>query len=272
MKSHLAGLCIALTFGFLGGISSQFFQSSSTPVVQGKAEQKTDIPNPFEIQTESSDLALQIAQIRQLISRLEMQIEGIAQNQAAITAALEHTTKKSTEKRVPQLSVVSRKDNLVSAGVNPGIADDILGRMRQQQFRRMELRNLIRRNSSSDTRQDRDELRELNENRISLRSELGDDNYDEYLIVSGLNNRVKVSSVVAGSPAELNGVQKDDVVLYYGDQKIMNVYDVQQAALEGDIGGFVNVEILRDGNRMSLTLPRGTLEVTLDAMQIEPVQ
>ena len=201
-----------------------------------------------------------------------MQIGGIAQNQAAITAELEHTTKKSTEKRVPQLPAASRKDNLVSAGVNPDIADDILGRMRQHQFRRMELRNLMRANTSSDTRQYSDELRELDENRISLRSELGDDHYDQYLIVSGLNNRVKVFSVVAGSPAELNGVQKDDVILYYGDQKIMNVYDVQQAALGDDFGGFVNVEILRDGSRMNLTVPRGTLDVRLDAMQLDPVQ
>jgi hypothetical protein len=272
MKSLLAGLCIALIFGFLGGISSQFFQSSSTPVVQDKAEQNTDIPNPFQIQTESSDLALEIAQIRQKVNRLEVQSNEIAQNQAAIIADLEDTTKNSTGKSVPQLPAASRKDNLVSAGVNPDIADDILGRMRQQQFRRMELRNLMRRNSSSDTRQYRDELRELDENRISLRSELGDDNYDQYLIVSGLNNRVKVSSVVAGSPAELNGVQKDDVILYYGGQKIMNVYDMQQAASGGDIGGFVNVEILRDGNRMNLTVPRGTLGVRLDAMQLEPVQ
>ncbi len=272
MKSHLATLCAALIVGFLGGISSQYFQSGSTPVVLDKTEQDTDLPNPFEIQMDSSDMALQISQIWQKINRLEMQLDGIAQNRTAITADQEDTTNNSTEKRVPRLPAASRKDNLVSAGVNPGIADDILGRMRQQQFRRMELRNLMRRNTSSDTRQYRDELRELDENRISLRSELGDDNYDQYLIVSGLNNRVKVFSVVAGSPAELNGVQKDDVILYYGDQKIMNVYDVQQAALGDDNGGFVNVEILRDGNRMNLTVPRGTLDVRLHAMQLDPVQ
>ena len=60
--------------------------------------------------------------------------------------------------------------------------------------------------------------------------------------------------------------------MYYGDQKILNSTDIRNATLEGDIGSFINIEILRDGSRMSLTVPRGTLGVRLEAVQIDPAQ
>ena len=112
----------------------------------------------------------------------------------------------------------------------------------------------------------------LDQNKLSLRSELSDDEYDRYLFSSGENNRVKVTSVMAGSPAESNGIQEDDVILYYGDQKIVNQPDIQKATLDGEIGSFTNVEILRNGMRMSLTVPRGTLGVRLEATQLDPAR
>ena len=57
-------------------------------------------------------------------------------------------------------------------------------------------------------------------------------------------------------------------------KKIMNMSDVQQAALGGEIGDVANIEILRNGNgnRMSLTVPRGTLGVRLGAARLDPAQ
>jgi hypothetical protein len=55
-------------------------------------------------------------------------------------------------------------------------------------------------------------------------------------------------------------------------KKIMNMSDVQQAALGGEIGDVANIEILRNGNRMSLTVPRGTLCVRLGAARLAPAQ
>ncbi|MCK5396557.1 MAG: PDZ domain-containing protein [Gammaproteobacteria bacterium] len=273
MKSHLTTFFIALIVGYLGGISSQFFYPESTPVGQTMEKYTTDSFNPFHRQTESSDLTSQMAQIQQKINRLEMQINEIAKNQASLTENLEDKTEKSVEKSIRQyLPLVPNKDNLVSAGVNPEYADDILRRISQQEFRRMELINLIQRKASPDLRLYRDELREIQKNKVTLRSELGDEDYDQYLIVTGQNNRVKVSSVMTGSPAESNGFRKDDVIVYYGDQKILNSTDIQNATLEGDIGSFINVEILRDGSRMSLMMPRGTLGIQLEAIHLDSAQ
>ena len=277
MKSHLTTLFIALIVGYLGGVTSQFFQSKSRPtpipVNQTREKHNSDSSNPFHMEIESSDLTPQIAQIQQKINWLEMQLNEIAQNQTTITNRIEDKTEKSVEKNIRQnLPVVPNIDNLVSAGVNPEFANDILRRISQQEFRRMELINLIQRKASPDLRQYRDELREIKQNKITLRSELGDDEYDQYLIVTGQNNRVKISSVMAGSPAESNGFQKDDVIVYYGNQNILNSTDIRNATLAGDIDSFTNVEILRDGSRMSLTVPSGTLGVRLEAVQIDPAR
>jgi len=271
MKSHLATLVIALIVGFFGGVSSQFFKSKPTPVEQSQETLNTDFSSPFQTRTGPNDFALQIAQMQKKIHWLEIQLDEVTQNQTTITEGLKDKTKNLTETSINQApAVASPKDNLVSAGVNPDIADDILRRISQQQFRKMELSNLMRRNASSGARQYSDELRELAQNGISLRSELGDDIYDQYLFVSGQNNRVKVASVMAGSPAESNGVLKDDVILYYGDKKIITWDDIKKATLDGEVGSFTNVEILRDGNRMSLMVPRGTLGVQLNVIKLDP--
>ena len=150
------------------------------------------------------------------------------------------------------------------------MADDILRRINEQYYRRLELQNLIQRRISPDTQQYREELRELNRNIISLRSELGDDRYDKYLFVSGQNNRMKVISVINGSPAESSGFQEGDVILFYDNKKILNLSDMREATLTGEIGQFTTVGILRDGMPLSLTIPRGTLGLQLEAIQLDP--
>ena len=273
MKSHLTTLLIAIIVGYLGGISSQFFQYKFISVDRAQEKHNTDIYNPVYTQTASGDLTVQIAQMQGKINELEKQLNEIAQNLISVTGNIEEATKVSTDKTIGQRRPgPPNKNTLVSVGVNPAIADDILRRISQQEFRRMELKNLMRRNASSGALSYRDELRELDQNKISLRSELSDDEYDRYLIASGQHNRVKVSSVMAGSPAESYGIQEEDVILYYGDKKILNQPDMYKATLDGDVGSITNIEILRNGMRMSLTVPRGTLGVRLEAIQIDPAQ
>jgi membrane-associated protease RseP (regulator of RpoE activity) len=273
MKSHLTTLFIALIVGYLGGISSQLFHSKSRPDEQIQVKQAAAPSSSFDVQTEPDELVLQIAHLQQRIDWLEMQLNEIVDNQPIITAGTENKTIISTAKNTrPGRTVVPDKDNLVSAGVDPVTADDILRRISQQEFRRLELQNLIQRNTGSDIRQYRDELRALNQNKISLRSELGDDAYDQYLMVSGQNNRMQVSAVMAESPAELNGIQKDDVILYYDDKKIFNWSDLRGATLAGEIDSYTNVVIFRDGMRMSVIVPRGTLGVQLEAIQVDPAR
>ena len=273
MKSQLTTIVLALVVGYLGGISSQLFQSRATPPEQVEAEQGAELFSSVHMQTEVDELILQIAQLGKKTAQLEKQLNEIAHNQSFINENIPTESVKPVDNNSRRSGPVTpNKNNLVSAGVDPGIADDILRRISQQEFRRLELQNLLQRNTSSDTRLYRDELRELNKNKISLRSELGDDLYSRYLVVSGQNNRVKVRAVMVDSPAELNGIQQDDVILNYGDRNILDHSDLRTATLEGDIGSFTNVTILRDGARMDLIVPRGTLGVQLEAITLDATQ
>lgn len=273
MKSHLATIVIALCAGCLGGISSHFFLSGSAPVEQTQAEQGTELSRAFPAQTEAGEVTLQITQLQQKTDWLEMQFNEIVHTQSNSKDSTENTVLAPVDNKVRQRApVIPNKDNLVYAGVDPDIADDILRRISQQEFRRLELQNLIQRNASSETQQYRNELRELKQNKISLRAELGDDAYDRYLVESGQNNRMKVTSVMAESPAELNGIQKEDVILYYDENRIFNWSELREATLDGEIGSYTNVVIFRDGQRMSLIVPRGTLGVQLEAVQLDPAE
>ncbi len=77
---------------------------------------------------------------------------------------------------------------------------------------------------------------------------------------------------MAGSPAEINGFQQDDVILYYGDERIIELNDLRKAAWGGDSASSVNVEILRAEQRMSLTVPGGTMGVRLEPIQLDGTQ
>jgi len=145
-----------------------------------------------------------------------------------------------------------------------------LQRISQQDYRRLQLGNLIERADSSARQQYADELEELNQNGVVLRTEVGDDAYDNYLFASGQSNRVKVTSVLSGSPAEMIGLQSEDIILTYNDQRIMRWRDIRSATLQGEIGSYIDIEILQDGSRMNFSIPIGTLGVQLAGVQLEP--
>ena len=270
MKSHLTTLFIALIVGYLGGVSSRYFQPVSPPAESIQQIHGTSVSSQVPVQVASGEITPQLARLQQKIDWLEMQLNEVVRNQADISGNTDDKTEKSTNKNIGRRGPVEpNKDNLVSAGVNPDTADDILRRISEQKFRRMELQNLIRRNASSGVRQYRTELRALDKNKITLRSELADYEYDQYLFASGQSNRVQVSSVMAGSTADVHDIREDYVILYYDGKKILNTSDLRKATLKGDIGNFTNVEILRDGMQMSLMVPRGTLGVQLEGVQLD---
>jgi len=264
MKAHLLTITLALMLGYIGGISSQYLRTDNatdnTPQTAAEITQQKPVDNfQFELLKYKVELLEQ-----QLAQMTQDEVDSLTDNNDS--SASQNNLPASTFRPAAE---PSQKD-LIAAGVSSDIADNVLRRISQQSFRRLELQNLIRRSKGSEAMQYRNELRELNQNRISLRSELGDDTYDRYLYTSGQNNRVQVSSVMAGSPAESSGLANNDIILSYDNQKILNWSDIRRATLNGDIGSYTNVDILRHGERMTLMVPRGTLGVELNPVQIDP--
>jgi len=278
MKPYLTTISVALIAGFfsgyLGNVSHVFLATDKSAKKINSQNIHKNSKNPFLIQAQPDGLEYQVEALQLKIEALQLKVDDLQRYQDKIKTLSQNnkqdTPEDSPHLKKPNLPVTPNKENLLASGINSDIADDILRRLSQQDFRRLELQNLMQRSDSTTRRQYSMELRELNKNKISLRSEMGDDAYDQYLYVSGQNNRVKVSSVMAGSPAESNGFQADDVILFYDDKKILNWSDIRTATLQGEIGSYTNVEILRDGEQMSLMVPRGTLGVQLDAVQLDP--
>lgn len=270
MKYHLITILIALVFGFIGGMGSQIFQSSPATVEGPIPETQDNVSSHLQAGSAAADVAFEITQMRDEIYSLGVQLNEVVQNRGTNPEYPKDTNQAPTGAHEPRASGASDLANLTAAGVDPAVANDVLRRISQQQFRRMELTNLIRSTRSSERQVYTAELRELSQNNMSLRTELGDDVYDQYLFESGENNRVSVDSVMAGSPAETHGLEPGDVIQYYNDTKIIEVSDLQKAALTGDAGNYSNIEILRDGNLMNLMLPQGTIGVKLQPIRIDP--
>lgn len=273
MKSQLTTLIIALIAGYFAG----YLGSNKTPTkinTDTSVNTRTDNSNPFQTHAEPVDLIYKIDTLQLKVEELENQISVLQKSQKKLADNNAHSSSNQTNKENTRTKTPSggspNKKNMIASGVNPDMADDILRRISQQDYRRLELQNLIRHADPATRREYRYELRELNKNKLSLRSEIGEDSYDRYLFVSGRNNRVKVRSVMTGSPAESSGLLADDVILSYNDQKILSWPDIRAATMQAEIGSYINIEILRDGNVMNMTIPGGTLGVQLDALQVEP--
>lgn len=271
MKSHITTIIIALIAGYLAGYQAQVRHSPSlvqTHSPHGENHSPETHSNPFQVTSQSENVLDTVQALQFKVEILQQQLNTLEDNQQKIQSQQKNKPQAITHKK--NTRIIPNQKNLVASGINPDEANEILRRISQQDFRRLELQNLMQRATPSERREYSKELRALNKNKISLRSEMGDDAYDQYLYISDQNNRVKITSVMAGSPAEASGFQAEDVILSYDNKKILNWSDIRRATIEGEIGSYTSIEILRDGEQLSLTIPRGTLGVQLEATQIEP--
>lgn len=180
----------------------------------------------------------------------------------------------------PPPSRVNARDNrqnrllttksLVKAGISEEMAADLVRRRNDIELRRLELSDRATRESYLGSKRYTDELSALLAEETSLREDLGDDAYDRYLFANGQSNRVKVTSVMLGSTAEEAGMKDGDLVLTYDQQRIFKWNELKNATSEGELGEYVNVDVSRGGQLMSLWVPRGPLGVRLGSARVAP--
>lgn len=161
-------------------------------------------------------------------------------------------------------------DNLIKGGIDAGIAEDIVRRKNSVELKRLELLDRAKRDNYLGTQRYSDELESINQQDVDLREELGDERYDAYLYNSKQNNRIKVASVMLGSTAEQAGILKNDVVLSYDNNRMFNWQELKDATSEGQLGDYVSIDIYRDGQIYSFSVPRGPLGIQLGATRLEP--
>ena len=95
----------------------------------------------------------------------------------------------------------------------------------------------------------------------SLRTELGDADYERYLAALGRPTSVGVGDVLASSPAERAGLKPGDEIVAYNGTRVFDSSDLNALTLEGTPGETVVVDVRRDGQNLQLVMPRGPIGI-----------
>ncbi len=156
----------------------------------------------------------------------------------------------------PGRAVWFNEEALVTHGVEEYAASELKALHDANQLAILELRNQAVREGWVNQRRF---TREVTALRGSLRAEVGEDGWDRLLFATGRKNRVVITDVLGNSPAERAGFEPGDEVVRYGDQRVFNGRELQRATTRGTIGGNVPVDIVRGGELIRLSIPRGPM-------------
>ncbi len=155
---------------------------------------------------------------------------------------------------------------LTAAGLDSSEADRLRQRWERYELDRIDLNDRALREDFFMTPRHRDEHRALD---AGFRADLGEDGYEAYLVATGKPNRVALRDVIPGSAGSAAGLRPGDELLRYGSMRVFSVQEVQLATASGQRGEAVPVELLRDGEPITVYVPRGPLGAALIGVERE---
>ena len=150
---------------------------------------------------------------------------------------------------------VDRRQLLIDGGFAPQRADWLLQRESELQMAAVE-------EGDSALGLPQDLLQVRVQMRGALRAEIGDYEYERYLVATGQSTAVAVTQVLPDSPAEIGGLQVGDEIVDYDGKRLFNVFELSDASRADVPGSMVVVNIERGGAPMQLVLPRGALGIS----------
>lgn len=140
----------------------------------------------------------------------------------------------------------------------------------EAEMAQIELDDLARREGWINSPRYFQESQDLATGATAIRNALGNELYDRYLFASGFPNRVAVGSVIETSPARNAGFQSGDVVIRYGGEDVYSAQQLVDLRSSGARGEPVIVEILRNGESLRLTIPRGPMGISVAPVLVDP--
>ena len=280
-------ILVSLVFLLLGFITAYFVfgyqaRDNSTIHSNNSAEalaNKTLPANPFAIKNGDGDvhdnerlnyLENELLLLKQQMLEINLSVQALSQTPETTSAI----SRPAANNRNRFASALTRRlynlDNLIKGGIDPSLAEDIVRRKNGIELKRLALQDRATRDDYLNTQRYYDELSEINKQDVTLREELGDQQYDEYLFTSKQNNRIRIASVMLGSAAEQAGIKKGDVVLSYNDNRMFTWQELKDATSEGQLGEYVSISIYRNGEIYSFSVPRGPLGTQLGSTRLAP--
>jgi C-terminal processing protease CtpA/Prc len=235
------------------------------------------ISNPFASKQKNTDNDQRISILEDELSRIKQQLQLIDSSLQTLSDHQNTPIKRSAypKKNNNRFTATFNRrlynmESLLRGGIEASLAETIVRRKNAVELQRLALQDRATREQYIDTPRYFDELEQINDNDISLREELGDARYDEYLYDSKQNNRIRISSVMLGSAAEQAGIQKNDIVLSYDNKNMYNWPELKEATTEGSLGEYVAISIYRKGEIFSFSVPRGPLGIQLGSTRLPP--
>jgi hypothetical protein len=159
---------------------------------------------------------------------------------------------------------------LFAAGFTADEVDYLRRRQAEDQMLQIDLDDRARREGWFGTPRHAEEMAKLPAGGDTLRRELGDAAYDRYLYASGQPNRIAVTSVIQTSPAETAGLRPGDILLQYGGERIYSAQQLTSLRSSGARGAPVTVDIIRDGQPLRITMPRGPMGIQTELSLVDP--
>lgn len=225
------------------------------------------------IDTLENDLAEERA-LRQLqdtrIAELEQRHETMQQDSLPDpqTQSSAKKARQRPESRYRQAEPLQQR--LVTAGVAEDVALSLQMRIDQNRLALLQLRDQAIRENWFDSKAYNEQASHLRNDERGLRADFGDDVYDRYLYAAGRPNRVVVKEVYTDSSAAAAGIQPGDIIISYALRRIFSMSALQQATSQGLAGESVLVDLLRNGQTISTSVPRGPLGISMTIVRRKP--
>jgi len=272
MNKQVISITAALVIGLITGVLFTRMNDAVDPDNSMNADKHQTLETNLYDQPanqESESPEHEVVALKTRISELEHIIESYESETLEDQDSDNNENTENKSKFDPNSHILTTQQ-LVDAGIDVGVATDIINRNQAQELKKLELRDKAAREGYLGTSSYIKELRKLQNEEPSLRDEIGDDAYDKYLYTSGQDNRVQIISVMANSAAEQIGLKNGDVILSYGDQKLFEFRELQRATTKGARDEYINIHVMRDGALMDLWIQRGPLGIRLDMVRVKP--
>lgn len=164
----------------------------------------------------------------------------------------------------------SAEERLSAAGFSPRQVEVLRRREAEAAMQQIALDDRARREGWINSPRYFEEANKLASAPDAIRAELGDDAYDRYLFAGGNPNRITVSNVIETSPAQQAGLRAGDVIKTYGGERVFSARQLVELRSAGASGQSVTVEVIRDGQLVHITMPRGPMGVQTRPDIVDP--
>ena len=186
---------------------------------------------------------------------------SFASDEETVTATSEEDDSESRSSRRESWrrrnSIEGKMEALIEAGFLPSQASMIVQRESELQMESIKARYEAEKSGDSS-----EYWRNRTSSSETMRTELGDADYERYLVANGRSTNVQVSSVIESSPAQTAGLQAGDEIVRYAGERVFSMTDLTRETMNGTAGENVLVDIMRNGNPMQIVMPRGPVGIS----------